>query len=83
MRVLIAAGGTGGHLYPAVALVQNLKGKIPNLSILWIGGTKDLERRIVEKENIQFKSITVTTFPRSLSLKWSLFILKTVESLIR
>ena len=83
MRVLIAAGGTGGHLYPAVALVQNLKGKIPNLSILWIGGTKDLERRIVEKENIQFKSITVTTFPRSLSLKWALFILKTVESLIR
>lgn len=83
MRVLVAAGGTGGHLYPAIALAQKLKREFPNLLILWIGGRKKFERQIVERENIQFKSINILSFPRSLSPKWLNFIFRMAESFIQ
>ena len=83
MRILITAGGTGGHLYPAVALIQNLKKKIPDLSILWIGGKKEWEGKIVEKEKVQFRSIDALPFPRPISLKLLNFIVKMTISIIQ
>lgn len=84
MRILIAAGGTGGHIYPAVALVKKIKEKIPGVSILWIGGKKEWEREIVEREKVQFKSIDVLPFPRSFSCRIFLsFIFKLISSLIQ
>ncbi len=83
MKVLVAAGGTGGHLYPAVALAQKLKEEFPDLLILWIGGRKKFERQIVERENIKFKSINILSFPRSLSPKWLNFIFRMAQSFIQ
>lgn len=40
MKVVVAAGGTGGHLYPALALVEYIKKQDPNSKFLFIG-TKD------------------------------------------
>lgn len=80
MRILVVAGGTGGHLYPAVALIRNLKKKVPATSILWIGGRKELEKEIVGKEGVQFKSINFLPLPRSFSLKWLNFTFQTAFS---
>ena len=49
MRILIASGGSGGHIFPAIALAEELKLKDPSAGILFVGSDKDLDRRIFEK----------------------------------
>jgi len=82
MRILIVAGGTGGHLYPAVALVDYLKSK--DHSVMWIGGERELERKIIEKKKVKFHKITARPFPRSISpYRWIEFLLFSSFSLIQ
>ena len=84
MRILIVAGGTGGHIYPAVALVKEIKKKFPNAFVLWIGGRKKWERRIVEREKVQFKTINAPPFPRSFSpISFLNFLFKMLLSFIQ
>ena len=47
MRILIAAGGTGGHIYPALAVLARLRTRLPELELRWIGGRRGLEADIV------------------------------------
>lgn len=47
MRILIAAGGTGGHIYPALAVLAQLRTRLPDLELRWIGGRRGLEADIV------------------------------------
>jgi len=84
MRILIVAGGTGGHIYPAVALVKEIKKKFPDAFVLWIGGRKKWERRIVEREKVQFKTINAPPFPRSFSpISFLNFLFKMLLSFIQ
>lgn len=43
MRLLISGGGTGGHIYPALALIEAIKQKEPDSEILYVGTHKGLE----------------------------------------
>ncbi len=47
MRILIAAGGTGGHVYPALAVLRSLAERQPDLDVRWLGGRRGLERTLV------------------------------------
>jgi UDP-N-acetylglucosamine--N-acetylmuramyl-(pentapeptide) pyrophosphoryl-undecaprenol N-acetylglucosamine transferase len=47
MRILIAAGGTGGHIYPALAIVPLLATRRPDVELRWVGGRRGLEGDIV------------------------------------
>jgi UDP-N-acetylglucosamine--N-acetylmuramyl-(pentapeptide) pyrophosphoryl-undecaprenol N-acetylglucosamine transferase len=47
MRILIAAGGTGGHVYPALAVLRSLAERQPDLEVRWLGGRRGLERTLV------------------------------------
>jgi UDP-N-acetylglucosamine--N-acetylmuramyl-(pentapeptide) pyrophosphoryl-undecaprenol N-acetylglucosamine transferase len=47
LRIVIAAGGTGGHIYPALAVLAQLRGRLPELELRWIGGRRGLEADIV------------------------------------
>ncbi|MDO4594201.1 MAG: undecaprenyldiphospho-muramoylpentapeptide beta-N-acetylglucosaminyltransferase [Tissierellia bacterium] len=69
MRVIISGGGTGGHIYPAIAILQELKSRIKDIEILYIGTKGGLEKDIVEKENIDFKPIDSMGIPRRVSKK--------------
>lgn len=69
MRLLISGGGTGGHIYPALALIEEVKKKQPDSQILYVGTTKGLESRIVPNAGIDFKTIEIQGFKRSLSLQ--------------
>jgi UDP-N-acetylglucosamine--N-acetylmuramyl-(pentapeptide) pyrophosphoryl-undecaprenol N-acetylglucosamine transferase len=64
MRLIITGGGTGGHIYPAVAIVKRVKIAIPDCDILYVGSSYGLESKIVKKENLAFKSISVKEFNR-------------------
>ncbi len=53
MRILIAAGGTGGHIYPALAVVTRLRGRLPDVELRWLGGRRGLEADIVPARGLR------------------------------
>jgi len=57
MRVIIAAGGTGGHLYPGVALAREFERQMPGSEAIFVGTTRGLETKVVPKEG--FELITI------------------------
>ncbi|WP_057802670.1 undecaprenyldiphospho-muramoylpentapeptide beta-N-acetylglucosaminyltransferase [Pediococcus stilesii] len=69
MRLMVSGGGTGGHIYPALALIKQVKENEPNSEILYIGTQKGLESKIVPNSGIDFKTINIQGFKRSLSLE--------------
>src|SRR5579885_838426 len=68
LRVVIAGGGTGGHVQPAVATLQVLRGRLP-LEPLWIGSANGLERSVAAEEDIPFRAIEVGKLRRYFSLR--------------
>jgi undecaprenyldiphospho-muramoylpentapeptide beta-N-acetylglucosaminyltransferase len=57
VRLLICAGGTGGGVYPALAVHNALKALRPEVETLWVGGEGGMEARLVERASIPFKTI--------------------------
>lgn len=68
MRIIVSGGGTGGHIYPALALVESLLKHEPDSKVLYIGSFRGLEGSIVPKTGLDFKQLHVQGFYRSLSL---------------
>lgn len=68
MKVLVTGGGTGGHIYPALAIAQNLQKSDPSVEFLFVGTERGLEKEIVPKAGLPFTTITVEGLPRKLSL---------------
>ncbi len=68
MRIVLSGGGTGGHIYPAIAIAQQCRIEKPETALLYIGSNRGLEKDIVPKENIPFESIEINGFKRSLSI---------------
>jgi len=79
-RILIAGGGTGGHVYPALATIEALK-KRGDFKFLYVGGKNGIETRIVPSQNIPMKTIWIAGIARSLTLKNLLFPFKLLASL--
>ncbi len=69
MRVIVSGGGTGGHIYPALALIEQLQKRDLLSDVLYIGTKRGLESRIVPKAKIPFDTIELQGFKRSLSLE--------------
>lgn len=69
MRIIVSAGGTGGHIYPALAIINKIKESNPNSQILYIGTHNRMEKDIIPKYNIPFKSIEIYGFNRKNLLK--------------
>lgn len=68
MRIVLSGGGTGGHIYPALALREEILKIYPDAEFLYIGTEKGLESRIVREKNIAFESVKIQGLKRSLSL---------------
>ena len=65
MRVLIAGGGTGGHLFPGIALAEELLTRAPNRhDVLFVGTEKGLEARVVPQNNLKLETIDVSGLKR-------------------
>ncbi len=69
MRVVVSGGGTGGHIYPALALINRLKERDLIDEILYVGTETGLEEKIVKENGIPFKTIKIQGFKRKLSLE--------------
>jgi UDP-N-acetylglucosamine--N-acetylmuramyl-(pentapeptide) pyrophosphoryl-undecaprenol N-acetylglucosamine transferase len=60
VRVLIAGGGTGGHLYPGIALAREVKSREPNAQIVFVGTARGVEAAVVPREGFPLETIRVT-----------------------
>lgn len=69
MRAIITAGGTGGHIYPALAIYDKIMYMEPDSKILYIGTTNRMEKDIVPKRNIDYIGLEVYGIKRSFSFK--------------
>ena len=64
MKVIMAGGGTGGHIYPAVAIADKIKRKNPEAEILFVGTEKGMERELVPQSGYPIRFITVSGIHR-------------------
>ena len=67
MRIIITGGGTGGHIYPALAFLKYLEKVEPDTEVLYIGTKKGLEAKIVPQAGIKLKTVDIQGLRRSLS----------------
>jgi UDP-N-acetylglucosamine--N-acetylmuramyl-(pentapeptide) pyrophosphoryl-undecaprenol N-acetylglucosamine transferase len=82
-RFLFAGGGTGGHLFPAIAVAQKIKEKKPQADIMFIGTKHKIEGRLVPELGYKFKSIWIKGFSRGSVLQNILFPVKLVVSTVQ
>ncbi|WP_125581071.1 undecaprenyldiphospho-muramoylpentapeptide beta-N-acetylglucosaminyltransferase [Lacticaseibacillus suibinensis] len=68
MRLMISGGGTGGHIYPALALIQRLQERGLLDAVMYVGTEKGLESRIVPNAKIPFETLPLQGFKRKLNL---------------
>lgn len=69
MKVLLAGGGTAGHINPAIAIAQSVKKHHPDAHILFVGNEGGLEQKLVPDAGFEIKSVSIRGFKRSLSPK--------------
>lgn len=79
MKVLLAGGGTAGHINPALAIAGYIKNKRNDAEFLFIGNRGGMEQRLVPQAGFEIKSITISGFKRSFSPKSMLENVKTVS----
>lgn len=68
MKVLLSGGGTGGHVYPAIAIAKKIQEDYPDAKILFVGTENGIESEIVPKNGFEIKTITVQGFKRKIDL---------------
>ena len=67
MNIVIAAGGTGGHIFPALSVALELRKQCNDLSLLWIGTSRNREKELCEKHIIPLTILDVRGMKRKLS----------------
>src|SRR5262245_556597 len=69
LRVLIAGGGTGGHIYPGIAIAREIRRRHPQAQLLFVGTERGLEMKIVPAEGFTLETITISGLKGSGPLK--------------
>src|SRR5574344_1030906 len=68
MRIIISAGGTGGHIYPALSIINKIREKDKTAEILYIGTTDRMEKDIIPSEGINYRGIKIRGIDRKISI---------------
>lgn len=80
-RVIISGGGTGGHIFPAVAIADELKQQFPELEILFIGAEGKMEMEKVPQAGYKIIGLPIVGLQRKITLKNALLPFKLIRSL--
>ena len=83
MKIVVSAGGSGGHINPALSIIQKFKELEEDLEILYIGTTNRMEKDIIPKHNINYIGLDVQGLKRSLSFSNILTLFKFIKSIIK
>jgi UDP-N-acetylglucosamine--N-acetylmuramyl-(pentapeptide) pyrophosphoryl-undecaprenol N-acetylglucosamine transferase len=83
VKVIISGGGTGGHIFPALAIADSLKKMNPSIEILFVGAKGRMEMEKVPAAGYQIEGLNISGFNRSLSVSNLAFPFKLVSSLLK
>jgi UDP-N-acetylglucosamine--N-acetylmuramyl-(pentapeptide) pyrophosphoryl-undecaprenol N-acetylglucosamine transferase len=83
MKIIISGGGTGGHIYPAIAIAQTLKSIAPETEILFVGAEGKMEMEKVPKAGFEIIGLPIRGLQRSLNLENLKFPFRLAASLIK
>ena len=82
LKVIISGGGTGGHIYPAIAIANELKLRYPEANILFVGAKDRMEMQKVPEAGYPIKGLWISGLQRKITLKNLSFPLKVMSSLL-
>ena len=82
-RVVISGGGTGGHIFPAIAIADEIKRRNPKVKILFVGATGKMEMEKVPQAGYNIEGLRIVGFQRDFSLSNFLLPFKIIKSLWR
>ena len=82
-KIIISGGGTGGHVFPAIAIADAIKEKDPNAEILFVGAKGKMEMEKVPKAGYSIEGLWISGFHRKLTVRNLMFPFKLLSSLIR
>lgn len=80
-KIILSGGGTGGHIYPAIAIAKELKLRFPNAEFLFVGAKDRMEMEKVPQSGYSIKGLWITGIDRKLTLKNLMFPFKLINSL--
>ncbi len=83
LRIILSGGGTGGHIYPAIAIANELKLRFPDAEFLFVGALDRMEMEKVPQAGYKIEGLWITGIQRKLTLKNLVFPAKLVVSLMR
>lgn len=83
INIIISGGGTGGHIYPAIAIANELKLRYAKANILFVGAKNRMEMEKIPQAGYKIKGLWISGIERKLSLKNLLFPFKVISSLIK
>mgnify|MGYP003663272003 FL=1 len=81
-RFILSGGGTGGHIYPAVAIANELKRRYPDAEFLFVGAKDKMEMEKVPQAGYEIKGLWISGIQRKLTLRNLMFPFKLISSLL-
>jgi UDP-N-acetylglucosamine--N-acetylmuramyl-(pentapeptide) pyrophosphoryl-undecaprenol N-acetylglucosamine transferase len=81
LKVLVMAGGTGGHVYPALAIAEHLRGE--GWRVVWLGTRRGLEARVVPRHHIDLRLVRISGLRGKGWLSWTLAPIKLLAALMQ
>ena len=83
LKFILSGGGTGGHIYPAIAIANELKSRFPDCEILFVGAQNKMEMQKVPQAGYPIKGLWIAGLQRKLTLQNAMFPLKLASSLLK
>jgi len=83
LNILLSGGGTGGHIYPAIAIANEIKLRYPDANFLFVGAKDRMEMEKVPQNGYPIKGLWISGIQRKLTVKNLLFPLKLISSLFK
>lgn len=80
-KFILSGGGTGGHIYPAIAIADELKRRFPDAEFLFVGAQDKMEMQKVPQAGYKIKGLWIAGLQRQINLKNALFPMKLLDSL--
>ena len=81
INVIVSGGGTGGHIYPAIAIANEIKLRYPSANILFVGAKDKMEMEKVPQAGYEIKGLWISGIQRKLTFKNLMFPFKVIGSL--
>ncbi|WP_353778985.1 undecaprenyldiphospho-muramoylpentapeptide beta-N-acetylglucosaminyltransferase [Winogradskyella sp. 3972H.M.0a.05] len=82
-KIILSGGGTGGHIYPAIAIANELKQRFPNAEFLFVGAKDRMEMEKVPQSGYNIEGLWISGIQRKLTLKNLMFPFKLLSSLMK